>query len=109
LLQQTCKGVVYLDLNNGFIKTVEHSHVPVSDKIRKRKTLIRIKERLINSTGGAVDIIVDNLPVLSQGADISNMPSTDYIRDTIRRERNVRIGHIFGQIRDIPDVLKVDK
>jgi hypothetical protein len=96
-------------LNNAIIKTVEHSHAPVSDKIRKRKPLIRIKERLINTTGGAVDIILDNLPVLSQGADISNMPPINNIRGTIRRERNVRIGHIPGQIRDIPDVLKVDK
>jgi hypothetical protein len=108
-MNRACKGVVYLDENNSIVKTVEHSHSPVPDKIRKRKALNRIKERLMNTSENAVDIIVDHLPVLSESENIALMPSIDYIRDTIRRERNIHIGHIPGKIIDIPDMLKHDK
>jgi hypothetical protein len=93
-------------LKNNFEieKQVGHSHLPVPDLILKRKTMRTIREKSLQSSEKALDIVTKELPVLKESTNISEMPSLEYMMDVVRRVRNNQIGYITGGIIDIPDV-----
>ncbi|WUR04595.1 uncharacterized protein VNE69_09148 [Vairimorpha necatrix] len=72
------------------------------------KTIKKIKEQVATSNENSLEIIKKQLPALSTSLDITKMPSIEYLRDTIKRTRNSRLGFITGCIMDIPEVLQVD-
>ncbi|WUR02124.1 MULE domain-containing protein [Vairimorpha necatrix] len=73
---------------NEIVKKVTHSHEPVPEKCMFKRTIKKIKEQV--------------------ATNINKMPSIEYLRDTIKRTRNSRLGFITGCIMDIPEVLQVD-
>jgi hypothetical protein len=105
---RSCKGVLFVNDGNVITKTVGHSHNKVQAKIQKLKIMAEIKERLKTTSESAFDIITKKIPELSNGENISQMPSVEYLRDTIRRSRNSIIGFLPGGLADIPQVLQVD-
>ncbi|WUR02128.1 MULE domain-containing protein [Vairimorpha necatrix] len=72
------------------------------------KELSKIKEQVATSNENSLEVIKKQFPALSTSLDITKMPSIEYLRDTIKRTRNSRLGFITGCIMDIPEVLQVD-
>ncbi|WUR03282.1 MULE domain-containing protein [Vairimorpha necatrix] len=78
----------------------------VPEKCMFKRTFKKIKEQVATSNENSLEIIKKQLPVLSTSLDITKMPSIEYLRDTIKRTRNSRLGFITGCIMDIPEVLQ---
>jgi hypothetical protein len=67
-----------------------------------------IKERYSATREKAFDIIVKHIHDLSEEANIAKMLSVNYMRDILKRSRNLIIGHDASNVIVIPEILRYD-
>lgn len=107
-LNRECRGSVFFDNENKLLKSVEHNHDVVREKIEKLKTIQSIRNRAITTTERANDIIISHLSKIQNEDTVVIMPHITTLRDCIRRIRNNLLEYIPSSHQDIPESLKRD-
>jgi hypothetical protein len=83
---RACPGVLFITLENTIHSAVEHNHAEVWDKIRRIEIMRNVREKAINTSEKYTKIITKHCTEISESENIDKMPSTDYIRDVVKKK-----------------------
>ncbi|KAI5151344.1 hypothetical protein ENBRE01_2074 [Enteropsectra breve] len=102
-----CRGYL-LARNTQILDSTVHNHAPNEAVNRKLKFMHDLKQRAVETSEPASVIITRATSNLNEEV-LHNVPSYDYLNDTLIRQRNRALFNIpRSEYIDIPDVLKID-
>ncbi|KAI5154260.1 hypothetical protein ENBRE01_3337, partial [Enteropsectra breve] len=102
-----CRGYL-LARNTQILDSTVHNHAPNEAVNRKLKLMHDLKQRAVETSEPASVIITRATSSLNAEV-LHNVPSYDYLNDTLQRQRNRALYNIpRSEYIDIPDVLKID-